>query len=232
MEAAVITSKVGSDGLRDCFRDPVPEIFEAANFLCQATKAHLQGDSARADALLRAADMPVIGNWLDSIWLNPSKNRMGPRVLDLPPVLLKSARHLPRDTPLDMKRALVTRDGHHCRLCGLPLIRAEVRKLFNRFYPEAVRWTGSKASQQHRGFQVLWLQYDHVGVHSRGGETSLDNIVVTCAACNYGRDRFMMSEVGLLDPRIHPRAPYWSGWREWDGLERVLPEADRFTFTG
>lgn len=228
MEIDVITSQIGSDGLRDCFRDPIPEIFEAANLLSYASRAHLHGDSARADALIRAADMPILGDWLDSIWLNPSKNRVGPQVLDLPPVLEKSDRHLPRDASPEIKRALVSRDGHHCRLCGLPLIRAEIRKLLNLFYPEATRWTGSKASEQHRGLQVLWLQYDHVVVHSRGGETSLENIVVTCAACNYGRDRFMMSEVGLRDPRIHPRAPYWNGWRDWDGLETLLPEGDRF----
>ena len=228
----MITSQIGSDGLRYCFRDPIPEIFEAANLLNYAAQAHLRSESGRADALLRAADMPVIGEWLDSIWLNPGNNRVSSQIVDLPPVLVKSERHLPRDAPPEMKRALVARDGHHCRLCGLPLVRAEVRKLLNRFYPEATRWSGGKASQQHRGLQVLWLQYDHVVVHSRGGETSLDNIVVTCAACNYGRDRFMMAEVCLRDPRLHPRAPYWNGWREWDGLEGLLPEAERFSFFG
>jgi 5-methylcytosine-specific restriction endonuclease McrA len=228
----VITSEIGPDGLRDCFRDPIPEIFEAATLLSYAAKAHLNGDSGRADALLRAADISAIGDWLDPIWLNPSNNRIGNQVQDLPPVLHKAERHLPRDAPTEMKRALVARDGHHCRLCGLPVVRAEVRKLLNRLYPEAARWSGSKASQQHRGLQVLWLQYDHVVVHSRGGQTSLDNIVVTCAACNYGRDRFMMSEVGLRDPRVYARAPYWIGYREWDGLESLLPESERFTYHG
>ncbi|MGI8931870.1 MAG: HNH endonuclease, partial [Sphingomicrobium sp.] len=102
----------------------------------------------------------------------------------------------------------------------------------NNAYPEAARWTGGKASDQHRGLQVLWLQYDHVIVHSRGGETSMTNIVVTCPACNYGRDRFMMSEVGLRDPRLHPRQPLWNGWREWDGLEGILPKANRYLYSG
>lgn len=228
----MITSEVGPDGLRDCFRNPIPEIFEAANLLSYAVNAHLRGDSARAETLLRAADMCVIGDWLDSIWLVPSKNRTGSHVSDLPPVLPKSDRQQPRDATPAMKRALVERDGHHCRLCGLPLVRAEVRKLLNSVYPEAARWTGIKASQQHRGLQVLWLQYDHVVVHSRGGETSMTNIVVTCPACNYGRDRFMMAEVGLRDPRLHLRPPFWNGRREWDGLEGILPEASRFSFSG
>ena len=127
-----------------------------------------------------------------------------------------------------MKRALIARDGHHCRLCGIPLVRPEVRKLLNSLYPEAARWTSINAPDQHRGLQVLWLQYDHVIVHSRGGLTSMDNLVVACAACNYGRDKYMMAQVGLRDPRIHPRLPQWHGAATWDGLERLLPEKKRF----
>lgn len=227
----MITSKVGPDGLRDCFRDPIPEIFEAAYLLTDAASAHLHGDSETADKLLRAADMPIIGEWLDTLWLGHNNAyRAIRKVSGLPPVLMKGDRVVPRDATPAMKKALVARDGFHCRLCGIPLIRAEVRRTFNQLYPEAARWTGSRANEQHRGLQVMWLQYDHVVVHSRGGETSMENLVVTCPACNYGRDRYMMSEVGLRDPRHHPRSPSWSGWRNWGGLERLLPEKDRFSF--
>lgn len=74
----------------------------------------------------------------------------------------------------------------------------------------------------------MWLQYDHVVVHSRGGETTMDNLVVTCPACNYGRDRFTMEEVCLRDPRTHIRKPTWEGWRTWHGLEEVLPRSEQF----
>jgi hypothetical protein len=57
------------------------------------------------------------------------------------------------------------------------------------------------------------------------GETTLENIVVACAACNFGRDRYMLPEVGFRDPRTHVRTPTWSGRLQWDGLERILPEA-------
>ena len=86
-------------------------------------------------------------------------------------------------------------------------------------------------AEQHRGLQALWLQYDHVVVHSRGGETSMTNLVVTCPACNFGRDRFMLEEVRLRDPRSHIRRPTWEGWRNWDGLERVLPQREQFVST-
>lgn len=227
----MITDQVGPDGLKDCFRVPIPEIFEAASLLDFAAAAHLRGDSATADQALRAADMSVIGEWLDSIWLGRNEPYRPVRsVAGLPPVLPKAERFKPRDPTPEMKRALVARDGHHCRLCGIPLVRPEVRKVLTQHYPNAARWTGKKSTEQHRGLQVMWLQYDHVVVHSRGGETTLDNLVVTCPACNFGRDRFMMVEVGLRDPRLNPRAPSWESWREWDGLERILPDGDRYTF--
>jgi hypothetical protein len=224
----MISSNFGADGLRDCFVDPIPEIFEAANLLNDAVSSHLRGDRGKAAILIRAADMPIMGEWLDPIWTAPHRHVVNRAIADLPPVLPKADRHKPRDASAEMKRVLVARDGHHCRLCGIPLVRPEIRKLLTAYYPDAARWTGVKETQQHRGLQVMWLQYDHVVVHSRGGQTSLDNLVVTCPACNYGRDRYMMSEVGLRDPRTNIRSPYWEGRKSWDGLERILPEKDRY----
>lgn len=117
----MITSEIGPDGLRDCFRSPIPEIFEAASLLDGAVSAHLRGHTATAERLLRAADMPIIGEWLDSIWMGGSKNpyRAVRQAADLPPILSKPDRHKPRDATDEMKQALVARDGHHCRLCGI-----------------------------------------------------------------------------------------------------------------
>lgn len=227
-----LTDEPGADGLKDCFRKPIPEIFEAASRLATAVSAHLAGNAIAAAEALRAADMPIIGEWLDSIWLGPwlAPYRAIRKISGLPSVLPKADRFLPRDATPGMKRALVARDGHHCRLCGIPLVRAEVRKKLTQLYPDAARWTGVKANEQHRGLQVMWLQYDHVVVHSRGGETSLKNLVVTCPGCNFGRDRFALEEVGLRDPRTHIRRPSWPGWGNWMGLEQILPENKQFRF--
>lgn len=227
-----IDSHANAQGLRDCFRAPIPEIFEAAELLAEAVAAHNNRDGLRAEQLLRAADMPVIGDWLDSIWLGHNNAYRAIRVVDdLPPVLPKSQRHVPRHAPLPMKRALIERDGFHCRLCGIPLVRSEVRKRLNQIYPDAVRWTSTRAKDQHRGLQVMWLQYDHVVVHSRGGPTTMDNLIVTCAACNFGRDKYMMSEVGLRNPQTHPRHPTWKGHQVWDGLETTLAPSKRIVLT-
>ncbi|WP_353223385.1 HNH endonuclease [Salinisphaera sp. C84B14] len=112
------------------------------------------------------------------------------------------------------RRVLRERDGYHCRFCGIPVIRKEIREKVKRLYPAAVTWGRANLSQ-HAAFQALWLQYDHVLPHSRGGDNSLDNLVITCAPCNYAKWSYHVSEIGLLDPRGRPPRHSW-----WDGLER------------
>lgn len=214
--------------LRQSFSPAPPEVFEAALLLKEAVSAHLAGDVALADSRLRAADNPLIGEWLDPIWTRRSPLVKAVRVEGLPPILPKNQRHHPRTATTEMRKALVARDGHHCRFCGIPLIRPEIRKLLNSIYPEAARWTSPHETNQHRGLQVMWMQYDHVVVHSRGGLTDMDNLVVACVACNFGRDRFTLEEMRMSDPRTDVRLPTWHGRNTWTGLEEILPEQLRW----
>ena len=113
------------------------------------------------------------------------------------------------------KAVLHQRDGYHCRFCGIPVIRAEVRKRLMAAYPGALPW-GPRAVTCHAGLQAMWAQYDHVVPFKRGGSSELDNLVVTCAPCNFGRWACTVDEVGLLDPGVRE-----SVRSSWDGLERV-----------
>lgn len=209
--------------MRENFGKPPPPVFEAARLLDGAANAHIAGDADLAETLIRKADIPELGDWLDPIWLRRSEVTKPIRVDGLPPVLPKDRRDPARMPNASLKRALIARDGHHCRFCRMPVIRAEVRKEIRRLYPNAARWTSTRETDQHRGLQVLWLQYDHVMVHSRGGTTNLENLVIACVACNFGRDKYTLEEMRFLDPRTHPRTHSWPGAATWDGLERLLP---------
>jgi len=48
--------------------------------------------------------------------------------------------------------------------------------------------------------------------------TDVENVVVSCAPCNYGKQDYMLEELGLLDPRSRPVVR-----TSWDGLERLRP---------
>ena len=173
---------------------------------------HLAGDRERAARLFAQANDPEVRAWLESLWGKGSPY-VSVRKLPAAPEVVRVPARMPTTA---QKRALHVRDGFHCRFCGVPVVRPEVRKLAATLYPAIVTWGKTNASQ-HAGFQALWALYDHVVPHSCGGTNELDNLVVTCAGCNFGKMSYRLEELGLLDPREFD--PVTS---QWDGMERVL----------
>jgi len=201
---------------RICFRTPIPAITVAANYLDEAVSAHTAKRPERAEELIKLANMPVIEEWGESLWGKASPYIQYRRVADAPPTFALAQRERLRMPTSAERHALHLRDGYHCRFCAIPLIRREVRDQFRKLYPLAVSW-GRTAKTQHAAFLTMWAQYDHILPHSRGGNNDLENLIVTCAPCNFGRMSYTLDEVGLADPR--KREPVHSNW---DGLERLL----------
>ena len=199
--------------MRLCLCDPIPQIFEAARYLDDAATAHLTGDRGLADELIRRADMPAIRSWLKPVWADSSVH-LRVEVLNDPPPVSKDLRSKARMPSAAVKALIHQRDGYTCRFCGIPVVRRETRSRIKALYPAALSW-GSREAEQHAAFQAMWAQYDHVVPHAKGGSNELDNLVLTCAACNFGRAGYTLEEVAVADPRL--RAPARSSW---DGLER------------
>jgi hypothetical protein len=200
--------------LKLCLRQPIQAIFDAASYLDDAVTAHLAENFTLADKLIRLADIPAITEWTESLW-----GKGGPHGRPLPvtnpaPWVPKEQRIKSRMPSKAVIAALLARDGFHCRFCGIPVVRRETQILIHKSYQAAMRW-GINNADQHAGFQAMWLQYDHILPHARGGNNDLSNMVVTCAPCNNGRCSLTLEEVGLADPRL--REPVRS---PWDGLER------------
>ena len=200
---------------------PIPEIFEAAAIMNEATNAHLSGNREKAALLFKKADMPEIRNWTESIWGAGGIYSEHLKRLGNPPKLSKELLDPKRMPNKQGERELLQRDGHFCRFCGIPVIRKEVRSALHKMYSEAIPW-GKTNSEQHAAFQAMWVQYDHLIPHARGGRTTLENMVITCAPCNYGRMNFLVEEVGLtLEPKDSINT------LKWDGLERVLTNKNK-----
>lgn len=198
---------------RACFRAPIPEIFECANLLREAVDRHLEGNNASASALFSQANNSLVREWLDSIWGKKSLYIDYRPVPNSPPVLKKVQRLETRMPSSAEKAALLHRDGFHCRLCGIPVIRSEVRKYLHALYPNDVP-AGRTNASQHAAFQAMWVQYDHILPHARGGTNAEENMLITCTACNFGRMEFTLDEVGIKDPRCRPAMK-----SSWCGLD-------------
>lgn len=205
-------------GPRRCLREPIPEIWVAAERLMAAMEAHRAGDRASAERLLEEADDHKIAAWTDSLWSAWSADIHRIRAIDrAPPTLLRAHRPLPRMPTPETRQAVLRRDGFFCRFCGIPVVHASVRARIRRMYPQALRWSRI-AREQHAAFQAMWLQFDHVLPNSRGGESTVENVVITCAPCNYGRMEHVLEEMGLADPRTSQYPRTWPAYAKWDGL--------------
>lgn len=204
--------------LRVSLRKPISELFDAAKTIEVAVDAHLKGQRTEAAELLMNTNTPTVRDYIESLWGSPKKypeqvHYLRRRVLKaLPPKNPKAKDRMPTKS---QKIALIQRDGYICRYCSLNLIPADARKLLHAEYPDALPW-GSKNDSQHAAFQALWLQYDHVIPAAFGGDSSLENMVISCAGCNFAKWKFHLEELGLSDPR--ERAPVE---RNWNGLAQL-----------
>lgn len=213
--------------MRRSLSEPIPEIFEAANFLLEALNCHRHNDIDGAIQYLKRADNRDVWVYTDRAWGKGAKVRYGFQTLpDSPPHLAILDRPRPRMPDTKTKKAVVDRDGYHCRFCGIPVIDSSIRQLLVKTYPTAVGW-GKTNETQHAAFQSMWLQYDHVLPNSRGGHSGVDNIIVACAACNFGRMETTLAEANLIDPFSLPPPIRWNRYAEWNGLEdfRVICRA-------
>lgn len=216
---------MNAEPLRRCFRQPIPEIFHAAVQLKQAVEAHLAGARRQCAQLIADADIPEIAVWTDSLWGKLRSDIHRFRILpDSPPAYDLAQRPTPRMPTADVKRAVIARDGFHCRFCGIPVIPRSVRAAMSKDYPEA-RW-GTRNVDQHAAFQCMWLQFDHCLPNKRGGDSSQANIIITCAPCNFARMDWTIAEAGLEDPRNCSPEPSWSGYESWTGLTNYRPLAN------
>ena len=196
-----------------CFREPIAQIFDAARYLDAAVSAHLAGRTRLAEELFSVANDKAVWDWTDSVWGKKSQYVRVTRSAVMRAVAEKATKRMPT---LEQRTAVLARDRYHCRYCGIPVIRAEVRKAAHRAYPLAVPWGKTNASQ-HAAFQAMWAQYDHVVPHTHGGRNELDNLVLACAACNFGKMHYTLEEIGIADPRLSATENSW-----WNGLERFL----------
>lgn len=203
--------------LRKCIKEPVPEIFEAAHLLKAAVNAHLSNNKKSAAHLFKAANIPAVREWSDSIWGPGWKATIQPQTIEGGPPYLTKENRCPVRMPNRQEEAqIIGRDGYHCRFCGIPVIHKRIRERAKKLYPEEVIW-GSTNVSQHAGFQALWLQFDHLLPHSRGGTNDFDNVLITCAPCNYGRADYTVEELGLINP--FDQEPVKSSW---NGLENFI----------
>lgn len=204
--------------LRVCLRPPIPEIAIAAGLLNDAVTAHIVGMVSEAESLIEQANMPAIREWANSL-VGKYTEYNRPRFRQPRKDFLATQRDESRMPSPESERILHVRYGYHCCFCGTPIFREEVRNRLVTLYPKAIS-RSQKAADRHPAIYVMKAQYDYLVPYSRGGRNDIENLVVTCVPCNFGRSNFTLEEMGLSDPRTGQRVECIVP--AWDGLERLL----------
>lgn len=116
--------------------------------------------------------------------------------------------------PKRLELEVFRRDRFQCRYCGIRVVKRDFFALLSKVIGPASFPLGSLNADRHGAQFALGAQAEHVVPDCRGGATSIDNLVTSCWSCNYGKRNYLLSEVGLTDPRERPQSSI-----EWNGLE-------------
>ena len=198
---------------RACFAEPPSVLLKAMEQIDEAAFRLLEGGFDEAEQLLRSSDQPEIAAYVDLVQgkVRPEIHRY--REVSGAPKLKKVKQRMPTDK---QQLELFARDGWRCRFCGLKVVYRKAIKVMNTSFPEAVRWDLPQR-QQHPAFRASCASADHIVPHSRGGANDLSNLVTACGPCQFGRNQWLLEEVGILDPRERSAVI-----DQWDGLTRLL----------
>ena len=120
--------------------------------------------------------------------------------------------------PQSLKLRVFKRDNYTCRYCGLPTIPDQSRKAVQSVVGKDVLPWGRTNAEREGIAVVARTECDHVRPLSVGGGNDESNLVTACPSCNYGKDRYTLTELGLDDPFLRPAAQ-----TSWDGLMSLVP---------
>jgi 5-methylcytosine-specific restriction endonuclease McrA len=130
-----------------------------------------------------------------------------------PPETIDISLRDPIRSPAKLQKQVFERDSYHCRYCGGKLISQEFLKAFIKSLNSPLFARGETNLNTHGVIHLTWPVADHVIPWNKGGRTSLDNLVSSCAPCNYGKDGYTIEQLGLIDPFTRP-----AKISDWDGL--------------
>lgn len=120
-------------------------------------------------------------------------------------------------SPAKLQKQVFERDSYHCRYCGGKLISQEFLKTFIKRLNSPLFSRGETNLNTHGIIHLTWPVADHVIPWNKGGRTSLDNLVSSCAPCNYGKDGYTIEQLGLIDPLTRP-----AKISDWDGFNNKI----------
>ena len=224
---ARLNAEIGTDPAnwsKTCLVPYPPWVDKEIDKLIRAVKKINAGQKAEAKKILRSIRGKEMTEWYENVgqWTGAyRRNLLNSKKLKEIPKSHRASSNI----SLEMQMKVIKRDNYRCRYCQIRLIhKNEIITLQNKFGRKMIPIC--KESKNEREYAVTFRHgiinmcqatYDHVKPLQLGGRSSVGNLVATCKACNYGKGKFSLKELGLNQPRK---------WQiivdEWQGLADLL----------
>jgi len=129
-----------------------------------------------------------------------------------PPPAVSTEERDPIRSPHKIQEQVFQRDGYRCRYCGNKLISQKFIRRFIQKLNDPIFRRGRTNLATHGIIHLTWPVADHVVPWNQGGRTDLDNLVSSCASCNYGKDGNTIQQIGIHNPfDREPIIDTWNG---------------------
>lgn len=174
-------------------------------------------DAAGAKDQFARIDGLAIAYWFHQTAQNAASERMvflsevtGSSLPTRDDVMAREQTRMPRTAE---KKEILERDHWRCWYCGSPLLfKTEFHKL-QLIVGKDLLPLGRTNLTTHGAKFLHMATFDHIRPHARGGLADTSNIVASCYACNFGKYRYTMEELGLDEtPDGLSRYPEMKAW--------------------
>ena len=194
---------------------PPPKYFgECLDFFIQAFAEARKGNISKSLELLIKTRSNELREWfVEHGQMSGYRHRVRGLQLPVPPPF--QGEFEKNKTPSrTLKKQVFLRDGYRCRYCQTRVldfkVLQEMEKLVGR---ENFRASADTNELRHGVTFFFRATADHVVPLTRGGQTTLDNLVTACWNCNIGKLNALLSQMRVEDPINHPTEEKL----KWDG---------------
>ena len=210
---------------RDCVIRYPSKFERSIDLLHDAAKAAVVGEQGRAESkyLISQMDDLEMRSWFDEMAQNAGKVRL--EILGRKPKAPIGRSSNKRPSKRE-ELPIITRDGFHCRYCGIRIVPNEQLKKLQKIVGYETLPDRSQALRRTKNTDIhgIWLltraTVDHVEPVSRGGPdvNREENLVACCWPCNYAKWSYTIQDLELDHPGEQS-----AKINDWCGLMDFLP---------
>ena len=183
-----------------------------------SVKSYLKQDRIKAVELIHSIRDQEITDWYIEHGQMSGMHRKN--LLNLPePQIVDIQNRDKCRSPKKYQNSVFKRDNYHCRYCGNKVISQEFLKLFSRTINLPHFKRGKTNLTTHGIFHLTWPVADHLIPWTNGGETTIENLVTSCAPCNYGKAGYTIEQIRINSPLNQPVSQ-----SSWIGLSQHIQD--------